>query len=409
MDNLEELLNQTLSSDRILASLKQNWDKYHNIDYIGDFIGEVYLLYMICKDGFGFDYYMTKMDELYHKYYDRQISPEDFNLEKAKTISIVIANKIGIDINQEITQGDKNKIKDYFLREYVENGYVAHSFPDAYKQFINENGLVGIIDEKKDKPRDIVEIQKIFMSKGIATPLGGYPYYDGAGVYFEHDFSKVFMHSIDSPEWFKWFTSSDHTTAHHSNIETSPYVLREEKYCRRNIEDLCQNAELSSEEELKVLKFYQESYEKFKSSKLNVALISKKFLGKNMISEAVPANLDLFDTIKFVLRDGALQYVEHVGNVYSGIIPPSEVKITEIPPASEYLNAFNYLRETKEQVTDLQTNINLYKKILNHEGSLTFEMRKNVIEADEQLENMFVEKNSQNAKTQDNSNSKMFK
>lgn len=314
---------------------------------------------------------MSQIESLYSQYKERQISPENFDLQKSKLISIVIANKIGIDVNKEITQEDMTRVKNYFLQEYVANGYVTHSFPEAYINSIMKDGLIGTTEERKDKPQEIQEIQDIFMSKGIVAPLGGYPYYEGSGIYYEHDFTKTFKHAVDSPEWFTWFTSSDHTTAYHSNIETSPYVLRNEEYCRRNVNDLCQNAELSVEETKSVVDFYIQTYDKFSSPKLNVALIPKKILGKDDISKVVPSDMDLFSTMTYVLRDGAKQYVEHQGNVYTGTISPEKFKVSVIPAASQYIKAEQYSRETKEHLTNPQSNLSILKNASDNKSRMT--------------------------------------
>lgn len=63
------------------------------------------------------------------------------------------------------------------------------------------------------------EIQNIFMSKGIVSPMDGYPNYGSSGIYYEHDFTKVFQHVIDSPEWFNTFTSSDHITSYPKKLK----------------------------------------------------------------------------------------------------------------------------------------------------------------------------------------------
>ena len=367
MSNLEKELN----SKFIIQMLRKNWEKYHNIHFLGNLIGEVYIHHVINKDGFGFKYYMTQIESLYSQYKERQISPENFDLQKSKLISIVIANKIGIDVNKEITQEDMTRVKNYFLQEYVVNGYVTHSFPETYINSIMTDGLIGTTEERKDKPQQIQEIQDIFMSKGIAAPLGGYPYYEGSGIYYEHDFTKTFQHAVDSPEWFTWFTSSDHTTAYHSNIETSPYILRNEEYCRRNVNDLCQNAELSVEETKSVVDFYIQTYDKFRSPKLNVALIPKKILGKDDISKVVPSDMDLFSTMTYVLRDGAKQYVEHQGNVYTGTISPEKFKVSVIPAASQYIKAEQYSRETKEHLTNPQSNLSILKNAADNKSRMT--------------------------------------
>lgn len=208
---------------------------------------------------------MNQIDTLYSQYKAKKISPENFQRQKAKIIASIIASKLNINVNTELNQENLSKIQNYFLREYVSNGYVAHSFPETYFDSIIKNSLIANADERTDKPKEIQEIQNIFMSKGIVGPMGGYPYYGGSGIYYEHDFTKVFQHAIDSPEWFNTFTSSDHITGYPKKIETVPYILRNEKDCRQNVEDLCQNANLNSEETQKVLDFYKKQYKKFSS------------------------------------------------------------------------------------------------------------------------------------------------
>lgn len=379
-------LNKNLNSDFTIEILKRNWNKYHNIHYIGNLIGEIYTLHMINKDGFGFQYYMSQIETLYSKYNDRQISPENFDLQKSKLISIVIANKMGIDINKPITHDDMSNVKKYFLQEYVQNGYVTHSFPEAYINSIISDGLIGLTSERKDKPNEILEIQDIFMNKGIVAPLGGYPYYEGSGIYFEHDFAKTFQHSVDSPEWFTWFTSSDHTTAYQSDINVSPYILRDEKYCRRNVEDLCQNADLSLEETKKVIDFYITTYNKYSSPKLNVALIPKSVLEKSDVSKVAPANMDLLSTITYVLKDGAKQYVEHQGNVCYKTIPADKFKVSVIPSASKYIKATQYLRESKEHLTDPKSNLNILENAENNKNKMSDIMQKKVATAKKIIE-----------------------
>lgn len=388
--HLEDLmileLEKAMNSEFMIQMLRRNWEKEHNIHSLGNLIGEVYIHHIINKDGYGFEYYMTQIESLYEQLKERKISPENFNMQKSKLISIVIATKIGIDINKEITQEDMTRVKNYFLQEYVTNGYVSHSFPEAYIKPITDNGLIGSTEQRQDKPHDIQEIQNIFMSKGIASPLGGYPYYEGSGIYYEHDFTKVFQHAVDSPEWFNWFTSSDHTTTYHSDIETQPYILRDEENCRRNVNDLCQNAELSSEETKNVLDFYTKTYDKFSSPKLNVALISKKLLRKNDISKAVPSDMDLFSTMTYVLKDGAKQYIEHQGNVYTGTISPENFRVSIIPNAYKYIKAEQYSRETKEHLANPQSNLAILKKAEENKSRMTSSMIEKVESTKAKLE-----------------------
>lgn len=357
-DTIEESMftniDKNINSEFFLNILKKNYEKYHNVHYIGDLVGELYIHHIIHKDGYHFESYMKQFDTLYSKYKDRELSPEQFELQKSKLIASTIANKLGIDA---YSNANLSKIQNYFLQEYVAHGYVTHAFPDAYYDSIVKNGLVASIDGRLEKPKAIQEIQGLFMSKGVVSPMGGYPYYGGFGIYYEHDFTRVFQHAIDSPEWFNWFTSSNHTTTYHKDIEVSPYILRSEENCRVNVEDLCRNAGLNFYESKKVLDFFQEQYRKFSSPKLNVAFIPKRVVGKSDISKAFPSNMDLLSTISYVLKDGAKQYTEHNGNVYFQTIKPEKFRISVIPAANTYMFSNQYFRESKDHLTDVQSNL----------------------------------------------------
>lgn len=356
-DKMVSNIENALNGEFIIEMLKRSWNREHDIHSISKLIGEVYTINIICKDGYGLEFYMREIESLYIKLYEKKISYEEFNIEKSKLISIVIAKKLGIDISKGVTEEDKAMVKSYFLEEYVKKGYVSHSFPQAYSDSIKKDGLISYTKKRSNKPLEIQEIQDIFMSKGVVAPLGGYPYYEGEGIYFEHDFTKLYSHAVYSPEWFAWFTSSDHTKVFHNLVETTPYVLRNEECCRRNVYDLCKNTGLNNEEQTKVMDFYRKTYEMYKSPRLCSALISKKRLGKDNIDKAVPSNMDLLSTINYVLKDGAKEYVEHQSNVYVGRISPEDFKIITIPSASKYIYTNNYLRETQEHLTNPLSNL----------------------------------------------------
>lgn len=370
-------LDKAFNSKFIMKILKKNWSRTHNISVLGNIIGEIYNHMIIHKDGYNFEYYIKQMESLYSKLGTKQIDITQFDIEKAKIISFIIANKLGLDTSKSISSTDMNKIKSYYLKEYIENGYVSHSFPEAYRESIMKNGLIAAPEQRNLTPDKTQEIQEMFMDKGIAAPIGGYPYYGKSGIYYEHDFTKVFQHAINSPEWFNWFTSADHLKGFQS-IEKSPYVLRDEKACKRNILDLCSNADLSEEQSKTVIQFYQETYDKLKSPILNVGLISKNIVGKFDISKAVPSELGLLDTIIYTMKDKAGQYIEHQGNVHNETINPSNIKITHIPTANRYMKVNRYERETKEHLTDPKLNLEILERAENHKNRMAPRMAEKV-------------------------------
>lgn len=365
--NLEANMNSDFTRDL----LKRNWDNSHSTGTLSNLIGEIYLHHILHKDGFEYENYMRRVTDLYFRQATKQMSKEDFDRERARIIAGGIALKLGFDIQNELTQNESNQIKQYFVNEYVTNGYVSHSFPEAYRESIMTNGLVAKTDGRGHNLDMTEKIQKMFMEKGVIAPLGGFPFYSGSGIYYEHDFTKVFFHAIHSPEWFKWFTSSDHLKSS-ADISTTPYVLRDEEACRRNVMDLCSNAGLNTEESNMVMQFYQENYAKFESPVLNVGLISKKTVDKDTLE--IPDDLDLLDTITFVLNDNAHQYIEHKGNVAYETITPEQIKLTHIPDLITYMHAPEYSRETKEHLLDPEENLKRLEQIEDNLARMSPEM-----------------------------------
>ena len=46
-----------INSDYFIDILRSNYVRYHNIQYVSDLIGELYIHHIIHKDGFGFNFY----------------------------------------------------------------------------------------------------------------------------------------------------------------------------------------------------------------------------------------------------------------------------------------------------------------------------------------------------------------
>ena len=376
---MAENISRNINSDFFVALLNRSWEKNKSITYLGEMIGEAYNFHILFKDGQGFEEYMQVMEKMYDEHHmllaDPNISQEEkmnlsyeFSRRKARYLATVIAKRLNINV-YTATSDDVLRVKEYFLHEYVENGYVSHSFPDAYRSAIMQNGLVANPGVRRDGANEKMKIQKMFMNHGVVAPLGGYPYYGGSGIYYEHDFKNILYHSIGSPEWFKWFTSSDHINTYHEGVEKTPYVLRNEPMCRRNVRDLCFNAGLSDMETMRVMAFYSDNYRRFESSRFNVALIPKKIVGKDDVSQLGVEDMGIVDTIISVMRDSKGQYVEHSGNVSRKDIPASEFVVTEVPAAHRYITApEEYHRESKDELLDSDKGLAMVEHIKAQEG-----------------------------------------
>ena len=198
---MAENISRNINSDFFVALLNRSWEKNKSITYLGEMIGEAYNFHILFKDGQGFEEYMQVMEKMYDEHHivlaDPNISHEEkrklsyeFERRKARYLATVIAKRLNINV-YTATSDDVLRVKEYFLHEYVEHGYVSHSFPDAYRSAIMQNGLVANPGVRGDGANEKMKIQKMFMNHGVVAPLGGYPYYGGSGIYYEHDFKNI--------------------------------------------------------------------------------------------------------------------------------------------------------------------------------------------------------------------------
>ncbi len=267
-----------------------------------------------------------------------------FQTESAKIIAATIAKSLNIDL-KKASNSEILKIKQYFLKNYIENGFVFHSFPTARRESVKQHGFT-IIQKLWDNDR-LQAVIKILEKHGAIAAMGGASYYNPNGMYVEHSAEMVLFHCLSAPEWFKFFTSSEHNGTSF-DVATSPFYVKNYDACRQNVDDLITNLNLNEEESAEVSSFFESCWDVLKDKTQTAALIRRKTVGKtNPISD----NTDLLTTITEALSDTHTQFSEHVGNVVDPQqITASDVELIDIPPAETFLKCDKFHRETKQEL-----------------------------------------------------------
>ena len=339
----EEMINNitgTLERPEIKDAVRDIWDKTKSLNVLSDVIGEVYLYHIIHRDGYNFDEYFDKFLSLYAK----RLPKEEFRKEKINLLLDSIKDRLHIT-NIEMTKEEDTRVKDYFVTQYVENGYVAHSFHGGFLDSINKNGLSAEPSTRIWDNDEVNHIGDILSSHGVDYALGGYIHYKGKGLYYEHDMNNIYRHSLISPEWFNIFTSADHLKDL-SDIEKNPFILRDYDQCRQNVEDLTINSDLSSEERKEVLRFFEKSFYDLSNPDQFVALIPKSAIGKNSFQ----SDSNAYETMYSALTDSKHEYDEHTNNYTTNNIPKVDLLINKMPRASTFIKDVNYKRESREDL-----------------------------------------------------------
>ena len=369
---MKKVIEDLLKDERVINEIKSFEAGEHAVHFKGKLIGEV-TRYAIIHQSSEIKpeevvKYLQKVKKVWH-FVHKNGKSKDKNaerLERGRSMLIYksIAEKLNIKTPLFLmSQKDKAKVKEYFLNNYVKNGYVFHSFPAARKDSVEKNGFSSV--EKVWNNEQVNEVVKIFEKHGVMKALGGYGFYKPGGTYVEHNPDEILFHSLSSPEWFRFFTSASHVSGD-VPLSKVPFFLKDKPACERNVMDLCKNAGLSEQETAKVKKLFEDTWEKLGQEELTTALIPKEKIGKADIDQAVPDNLSVEDTISYVLGDKAKQFEEHKGNVVDAEtmqqITGSDIEVITIPPADRYIDKPNYVSESREELFDPAKNLTVVAK-----------------------------------------------
>jgi len=389
MDKTKSRLEKILSDEEIINEINK-----HNIVYLsGQLIGEVYRYAIIHQSQDTIKRqdlidYIQKIRQLHLDTYGEKFKEKSEEEKKqyiedgrSKIIGKSIAEKLEIDSSnikslEDISPEDQSKIKEYFIKNYVDNGYVFHSFPYARKESVEKDGFTRV--ESLWDNEKVNEIVKIFEEKGVIKALGGYGFYDKEAkenlnserkIYVEHNPEAIFFHELSAPEWFKIFTSSAHSLTS-EEIKTMPFFLKNYDACKQNVADLCENAGLTLKETEKVSSLFEECWKTLGKPELTTALIPRKKVGKDNISEEIK-DMNFIEAISYISTDGARDFIEHVGNVVDAEdIEAKDISVVEMPPADRYFTCENFTRETKEVLYDPAKNIaSIYKGVVLSDGT----------------------------------------
>lgn len=352
-ETIDKRIEQILNNKKIREIISQvGRENVAPVNRVSGLIGEIYTYCFVHNDGLESDIndvidYIQTMRDAYFECHGSERSLLDI---RAKQIGKSIAQRLNIDISSgEISKANEQQIQEYFLKNYVENGYVMHSFPGACEESIRENGFSS--SKRIWDNAEIMRIAHIFEQKDVISPVGGYSHYSGGGMYVENNPRDLYWHALSAPEWFKWFTSANHNK-NSSKLEDSPYYLKDYDSCKQNVLDLCANAGLSENEINQVMSMFENNWKVLGTETMCVALIPKSIIGKNKIEDAIIPGQSAIETIKTVLSDRRCQYKEHDGNVLKQTVTEKDMFIMGLPKAKELFGEHEFSRETKESLYD---------------------------------------------------------
>lgn len=384
-ETVKSIVEQLLKDPDIISEINFNKTQVNldgrstDIELSGKLIGEVFR-YSIIHQSQSVSKtevikYLTAIKNIYFQSYSH---PEKERIkyidkERCRVITKSIADKLNIDYTSRIpTNQDLARVKNYFVTNYITNGYVFHSFPSARKTSVEKDGFTYI--EKLWDHKQVKEVVNIFEEQGVIKALGGYGFYTGditkGKSYVEHNPDEIFFHALSSPEWFKFFTSSDHVSSN-KELTNSPYFVKDYDACKQNVIDLCNNSGISHEDKQKVVALFKQAWGTLGKPELTTALIPRKKVGKANEPKGLE-DWNVFQTITNVLNDTDGEFNEHTGNVVDlSQIQGTDIAVVEMPPADTFVVCNSFNRESKEDLYDPNKNIQaIYKGVVTSNGTM---------------------------------------
>lgn len=165
--------------------------------------------------------------------------------EMDKAIVESIGNKLRVeDIN---SAESKRAIYDYFVKNYVHNGFYFHGFSGVFEEAISQNGLSNT--ERIWSHAELEEVSNIGAKGGNSKLLGWASINSQGKTFVSANPHVIYRYSVASPEWFAQFTAEGFHVPVENNRKKAFYY-RDYELARQNILAVCDQMMDSSQEDI---------------------------------------------------------------------------------------------------------------------------------------------------------------
>jgi|GEM_PF-2558604 len=175
-----------------------------------------------------------------------------FKREKIKLLIKYVADSLSLKELEPIES--KEKIFQYFLEQFIKNGYYFHSFNGAFEESIRKNGLD--TDTRQWNWEELNHIRAICSRAGESRILGWGDLNCQGKISIADETSNIYRYGVASPEWFAQFTSEGWHIPVEKPYDKKAFYKKDYNSAKNNIIMLCERLMSRSEEDIKARKAY---------------------------------------------------------------------------------------------------------------------------------------------------------
>lgn len=368
-DELKEILTSILSNQSTAGEhtalvldgcyLSANLNRCNNVlSFITNYI-------IIHRDAY-------KIEKVYEKIKATNInSMSSDELNNFFTTLIAESVREKLDLTDTTVPENKIQIANYVYDNFIRNGYCFQGTNSRFRENIKERGLSTEFSRATNDDLVIVDrifkkhgLEKIFYSKLSETEIS--PYY-----YTTESMNTAYFYSYHNPEYFAYFAASSNYMPD-ENYFRAAYYLRDRDSCRANVQRLCNQYHLSSDEQETVMGVFEKlSAELINDGPNTVTLVPRKLLNKhnvpielsNITTRSIESTISEI-TKSRELTSGTKQHIP---------VPADKIDVIEVPPLRNFYDKTRINKADSSKFIPLKNGSRYYYDILIHADAIDYD------------------------------------
>lgn len=305
---------------------------------------------------------MYKIEELFDKLSSVNLNElNDNDISKLYNNILIESLKEKLNLSDVNSNESKVQIANYIYKNYITEGYCFQGINGLYKQDVLKYGLTTeFSNNNADILKEIDEIfekhglEKIFLSKLEETADA--PYY-----YLTDDMGTAYHYSYHNPEYFSYFvaTGNNMTDAEYDKMA---YYMKNYESCKNNLQKLCSNYLLDTEETKKVIECYDRLWNQIvvENKPNDIVMIQRKLVNCDNVSFDLNMGMNINEIVTKLLSS------THQTNIQYDKIPAEKIDVVDVPQLSKLYKKGEMTKEQTRKYIKLENGQKYFYDILIH-------------------------------------------
>ena len=277
------LLHDTLEDERTINKVSvfsPNGEKYGYNQYSLMIIMDFLIKYsIVIKDTKNLSYCMEELKKMVYSYNDHK----ELVLWSNELLGELI--RLKLNLIDKTSNENKRKILSYLYEEYIVNGYMFHSFPSAFKELVEENGI-----DAKDYSYPVFYMKKlyyIFKNHKYDEMIPEYLLGGINSISITDSPAMAYYYAFRSPQYFCNLVATSKYYKDNASYDYEAYYRKDMESCRNNLLFLAKHLNMTDKEKDTVITAFEKQWNLLDASNSlpEIAFISRKDVGKNSLDD----------------------------------------------------------------------------------------------------------------------------